>query len=88
MLGGARIVRFVVLQESKISASATAPPAPHKRVSRLTWTHRVNLETHTNREYAQNQKILTTHFFGFFRYRIRNLLITVDYRLFSPVFRR
>src|SRR5215468_8246279 len=65
MLGGARIVRFVVLQESKITASATAPPAPHKKVSRLTWTHRVSLETHTNREYAQNQKIITTHFFRF-----------------------
>src|SRR5215469_4612513 len=66
MLGGARIVRFVVLQESKISASATAPPAPHKKVSRLTWTHRVSLETHTNREYAQNQKTVTTHFFRSF----------------------
>jgi len=53
MLGGARIVRVVVLQESKITASAAAPPALHKKVSRLPWTHRVSLETHTNREYAQ-----------------------------------
>jgi len=66
MLGGARMVRFVVLQESKITASATAPPAPHKKVSRLPWTHRVNLEPHTNREYAQKGKIVTTHFFRFF----------------------
>jgi hypothetical protein len=66
MLGGASIVRVVVLQESKITASATAPPAPHKKVSRLPWTHRVSLESHTNREYAQKQKIVTTHFFGRF----------------------
>ena len=66
MLGGARIVRLVVLQESKISASATAPPAPHKNVSRLPRIHRVNLEPHTNREYAQKQKTVTTHFFRFF----------------------
>src|SRR6516164_8851337 len=58
MLGGARIVRFVVLQESKITASATAPPAPHNKLSRLGWIHRVSLEPHTNREYAQKQKCL------------------------------
>src|SRR6516164_3714006 len=66
MLGGARIVRVVVLQESKITAAATAPPAPHNKLSRLPWIHRVSLEPHTNREYAQKQKILTTHFFRFF----------------------
>src|SRR5215470_7856293 len=66
MLGGARIVRLVVLQESKMSASATAPPAPHSKLSRLPSTHRVTLDCHTNREYAQKQKNLTTHFFGFF----------------------
>src|SRR4026209_2088904 len=65
MLGGARIVRLVVLQESKITASATAPPAPHNKLSRLPWIHRVSLEPHTNREYAQKQKIMATHFFGF-----------------------
>jgi hypothetical protein len=65
MLGGARIVRLVVLQESKITASATAPPAPHKKVSRLPWIHRVTLECHTDGEYAQEKKIMTTHFFGF-----------------------
>jgi len=64
MLGGARIVRLVVLQESKITVNATAPPALHKKVSRLPWTHRVTLEPHTNREYAQKQKKITTHFFG------------------------
>src|SRR5438270_9125826 len=64
MLGGARIVRLVVLQESRISASATAPPAPHKKVSRLPRTHRVNPEPRTNREYAQKRKIMTTHFFA------------------------
>src|SRR5215467_2396953 len=64
MLGGARIVRVVVLQESKITVSATAPPALHKKVSRLAWTHRVSLESHTNREYAQKHKIGTMHFFG------------------------
>ena len=66
MLGGARIVRLVVLQESKITASATAPPAPHNKLSRLPWIHRVSLEPHTNREYAQKQKKMTTHFFGRF----------------------
>src|SRR5215475_4020419 len=65
MLGGARIVRFVVLHESKMTAIATAPPAPHNRLSRLTCIHRVSLEPHTNREYAQKQKTVTTHFFGF-----------------------
>src|SRR6187551_284279 len=64
MLGGATIVRLVVLQESKITASATAPPAPHKKLSRLPWIHRVVLEPHTNREYAQKRKNITTHFFG------------------------
>src|SRR6266511_2786680 len=66
MLGGARIVRFVVLQESRMTASATAPPAPHNTVSRLPRIHRVSLECHTNGEYAQKTKTLTTHFFGFF----------------------
>src|SRR6516164_6613417 len=66
MLGGARIVRFVVLQESKMTASATVPPVPHRIFSRLPWIHRVSLECHTNGEYAQKQKCVTTHFFGFF----------------------
>ena len=66
MLGGARIVRLVVLQESKITASATAPPAPQNKLSRLPWIHRVSLERHTNGEYAQKQKTITTHFFRFF----------------------
>src|SRR4029077_21120752 len=70
MLGGARIVRLVLLQESKISATATAPPAPQSRFSRLPWIHRVSLEPHTNREYAQKQKIITTHFFGCFLFRL------------------
>ena len=66
MLGGARIVRLVVLQESKITASATAPPTPQNKLSRLPWIHRVSLEPHTNGEYAQKQKIVATHFFRFF----------------------
>src|SRR4029077_9491092 len=66
MLGGARIVRLVVLQDRRITASATAPPAPHNKLSRLPSTHRPTLERHTNGEYAQKQKNLTTHFFGFF----------------------
>jgi hypothetical protein len=66
MLGGARIVRLVVLQESKITASAAAPPAPHNKLSRLPWIHRVSLERHTNNEFCQKYKIVTTHFFGFF----------------------
>src|SRR4030095_4572654 len=72
MLGGARIVRLVVLQESKITASAAAPPAPHNKVSRFPKTHRVSLESHTNREYAQRQKIMTTHFFRFCLVAYRN----------------
>src|ERR1051326_6457079 len=55
MLGGARIVRLVVLQESNITASATAPPPPHNKLSRLAWIHRVSLEPHTDSEYAQKQ---------------------------------
>src|SRR2546430_3222101 len=52
ILGGARMVRLVVLQESKITASATAPPAPHNRLSRLSSTHRLMLELHTKVESA------------------------------------
>src|SRR6516164_927134 len=66
MLGGARIVRFVVLQESKITASATAPPALLNKLSRLPWIHRVSLERPTSREYAPKRKMITTHFLGFF----------------------
>jgi len=69
MLGGARIVRLVVLQESKITANATVPPAPHNRLSRLLQIHRVILERHTNGEYAQKPKTMTTHFFGNFLLR-------------------
>src|SRR5438094_6251976 len=72
MLGGARIVRLVVLQESRMTASATAPPAPHNKLSRLPCTHRVSLERHTNGEYAQKTKKLTTHLFGFFSASHRN----------------
>ena len=72
MLGGARMVRFVVLQESRITASATAPPAPHNKLSRLPWIHRVSLECHTDGEYAQKNETLTTHFFGFFLLTYRN----------------
>jgi len=60
------MVRLVVLQESRITASAITPPAPHNRFSRLPSTHRVSLESHTNGEYAQKQKRITTHFFGLF----------------------
>src|SRR5436189_3200268 len=62
MLGGARIVRLVVLQERKITASATAPPAPHNRLSRLPWIHRVSLERPTDDEYAKKKDNMTTHF--------------------------
>jgi hypothetical protein len=55
-----------------MTVSAIAPPAPHNKVSHLLWTHRVSLELHTNREYAQKQKIVTTHFFGFFLMRAPN----------------
>src|SRR5215510_6319183 len=89
MLGGARIVRFVVLQESKITASATAPPAPHRKVSRLLCTHRVTLESHTNREYAQKQKIISTHFFGpFLPDRNGILPMPADHRFGSAELRR
>src|SRR4029077_13597811 len=59
MLGGARIVRLVVPQESRMTASATAPPAPHNRRSRLPNTHRLSLECPTDGEYAQKQKEFT-----------------------------
>src|ERR1700741_1536332 len=64
MLGGARIVLFVVLQESRITASAAVAPTPHKTFSRLPCIHRVSLECHTNGEYCQKQEIVTTHFYG------------------------
>jgi hypothetical protein len=65
MLGGARMVRLVVLQESRIRASATTPPAPHNRLSRLPSTHRPTLEYRTDGEYAQKKDNTTTHFFEF-----------------------
>ncbi len=55
-----------------MTASANAPPAPHHRLSRLPWIHRVSLEAHTNCEYAQRQKIMTTHFFRFSAVDYRN----------------
>jgi hypothetical protein len=64
MLGGARIVLFVVLHESRITASAAVPPTPQNTFSRLPWIHRVSLECHTDGEYWQKEKIVTTHFFG------------------------
>ena len=48
-----------------MTASAIAPPAPHNKLSRLPWNHRVSLEPNTNCEYAQNQKTITKYFFGF-----------------------
>src|SRR5437763_10957021 len=75
ILGGARIVRLVVLQESKMTASATAAPAPQNKLSRLPWIHRVSLERHTNGEYAQKTKTLTTHFFGFSGRSLANLSV-------------
>ena len=64
-LGGARIVRLVVLQESKITASAKAPPAPHKKRSRLPSTQRPTLEYRTESEYAQKPGKIPPHLFGF-----------------------
>ena len=81
MLGGATIVRLVVLQESKITPSATAPPAPQNKLSRLPKTHRVSLEHHTNREYAQKRKIVTTHFFSFFLSGIGVLPMPANYTI-------
>ena len=89
MLGGARIVRLVVLQESKITASATAPPAPQNKLSRLPWINRVSLERHTNGEYAQKQKLMTTHFFGFFPAKLSEILpMPTIHTLGSTVLRR
>ena len=65
ILGGARIVRLVVLQESKMTASATAAPAPHNKRSRLPSTQRPTLEYRTDSEYARKQEKIPTHFFGF-----------------------
>jgi hypothetical protein len=44
-------------------ASATTPPAPHNRRSRVPNTHRVSLDCHTDDEYAQKQEKITKHFF-------------------------
>src|SRR4249919_1091628 len=64
ILGGARIVLFVVLQESRITASAAVPPTPHKIFSRLPWIHRVSLECHTETECCRKLETPTTHFYG------------------------
>ena len=70
-----------------MTASATAPPALHKKVSRLPWTHRVSLEPHTDREYAQKQKIMTTLFSGFSRRPIGILPMPAAHTLGSTVLR-
>jgi len=64
MLVGARIVLFVVLQESRITASAAVPPTPQSSFSRLPWIHRVSLECHTKTECRQKLNVPTTHFYG------------------------
>src|ERR1700758_4363855 len=64
MLGGARIVRLVVLQESRITASAAIPQRPHRIVSRLPCVHRVSPERHTIKECSQKSESWTTHFYG------------------------
>jgi hypothetical protein len=55
MPGGAKIVRLVVLQDKRITATATSPPALHNKLSRLPITHPANLERHTNGESAQKR---------------------------------
>jgi hypothetical protein len=47
-----------------MTASATAPPTPHNKLSRLPSIHRLTLEGRTDSEYAQRQKKITKHFFG------------------------
>src|SRR6266542_973486 len=66
MLGGARMARFVssVLHESRTTASAAAPLIAQNNLSRLRWIHRVSLECHTDGEYCQRHRPVTTHFFG------------------------
>ena len=53
--------------QGAMTSSATAPRHPINKLSRLPWIHRVSLECHTDCNYAQKQKLMTTHFFGFFR---------------------
>ena len=81
-------MRLVVLQESKITASATALPAPHNKLSRLPRIHRVSLDRHTSCEYAQKQKNLTTHFFGFFPTSIAMLPMPARETPRPPILRR
>src|SRR5215470_6053577 len=64
MLGGARSVRLVVLQESRITASAAIPPNAQSNSSRLPCVHRFRLERHTDTESGRKTEISTTHFFG------------------------
>ena len=83
MLGGARIVRFVVLQESRMTASAAVPPIAHNSFSRLPWVHRVSLERHTNGEYGQKRQDLDYAFF-----RKKSVPISRQNPQFSDVFVR
>ena len=53
--GGAKTVRLVVLQDKRITATATSPPALHNKLSRLPSTHPASLERHTNGESAQKR---------------------------------
>lgn len=91
MVGGATIVRLVVLQESRTRVSATAPPAPQNKLSRLLQIHRLTLEDRTDAEYAKRHETVSSFFemFGntpvtiekrmaraFERMRLRTILLT------------
>ena len=85
MLGGAKIVRVVVLQESKMTASAAVPPVPHKIFSRLPRTHRASLECHTKGECCQKPQMPTTHFYGKkpSNFSYRHLLLTLTFATYA-----
>ena len=71
-----------------MTASATAPPAPHNRRSRVPNTHRVSLDCHTDGEYAQKQKKITKHFFGRLVTRLLEFEEEPQRDIVSPIYRK
>jgi hypothetical protein len=63
--GGAKTVRLVVLQDKRITATATSPPALHNKLSRLPSTHPLASNATRMVSLRRKETIITTDFFGF-----------------------